>query len=629
MATDIKNKNDILSILKGYVEEFLDFANQNMHDRAEKARDYYDGYQWTEKEVRHLENRKQPPITINRIKPKVMFLKGMEAQNRTDPKALPRTPNDDKSGEVSTDALRYVEEVNRSDYEFSDGFENYIIEGVEAHEVIAELNKKKQQFEVVHNRLFYDRIFWDIHSRKKDFSDATYLGTFQWMDEKQARIDFKGAPEEFFNFEEGDGTSRDDDAFSDRPMYFIDKDRKRVRVFLCYFLHENVWHYAVFSGGGFAISPSPSPYLDEDGEPEPQFVFRSAFVDRDGTRYGEVESYLDPQDEINKRRSKLLHFLSTRQTWGKKGAVNDINDLKKQMSMPDGHLEFNIGEWGKDVGIVDTSDMANGQMQLLIEAKSEIDVQGANSVLQGDVPQPLSGRAVQSLQQGGVVDLGSLFDGHRECKNRVYRMMFNRIKQFWNEERWVRVLGDENKLRWTGLNRPLTVRDVLLEQGISEEELPQGDPRLDMPAMMNGQPIIDNPVNELDVDILIDEAADSISLQHEQFELLVKMYQANPQAIDFKLLIRASQLRNKDELIKMLEGGTDAQQAALIQAQQQEQQEAKQIALLTQVAKIDKDKASAEKDRASAGKMAQETQQIAVETATDLEQATHPGREIA
>jgi hypothetical protein len=624
MATDL-NKEEIHSTLKGYVEEFLDFASDSMHDRAEKARDYYDGYQWTEREVRILENRKQPPITINRIKPKVLFLKGMETQNRTDPKALPRTPNDDKSGEVSTDALRYVEEVNRSDYEFSDGFENYIIEGVEAHEVIVEPNTKGQ-LEVVHNRLFYDRIFWDIHSRMKNFSDATYLGTFQWMDEKQARIDFKGAPEEFFNFEEDDGTTNDDNTFSDKPMYFIDKSRKRVRVFFCYFLHKNVWHYAVFSGGGFAVPPKPSPYLNEDGDPEPQFVFRAAFVDRNGNRYGEVESYLDIQDEINKRRSKLLHFLSVRQTWGNKGAVEDVQAHKREMSKPDGHLEFNIGEWGKEFGIVPTNDMAAGQMQLLIEAKSEIDVQGANSVLQGDVPQPLSGRAVQSLQQGGVVDLGSLFDGHRECKNRVYRMIFNRIKQFWTEERWVRVLGDENKLRWTGLNRPLTVRDVLLEQGVPEEELPQGDPRLDQPAIINGRPVIQNPVNELDVDIMVDEAADTLSLQHEQFELLVKMYQANPQAIDFKLLIRASQLRNKDELIRMLEGGTDEQQAALIQAQQQEQQEAKQIAMLAETVKIERDKAAAEKDLASADKMTQETQKIAVETAIELEEVTNPGQ---
>ena len=611
----------MLDKVVSYAEEYID-ATYDSREQSEKARDYYDGYQWTEREVRSLKNRKQPAITINRIKPKVQFLKGMETQNRTDPKALPRTPNDDKSGEVSTDALRYVEERNNSDQTFSEGFQSYLIEGTEGYEVLGEPNKKKNQIEVEFNFLQWDRLFWDPHSRKKDFSDARYLGTLQWMDESTARERFPDAEDDFFTFDEVDVNS-DNDTFEDKPRYFIDKNRKRIRVFFINFIMKGQWHYAIFSGGGFALKPTVSTLIDEDGDPEAQFIFQSAFVDRNGNRYGEVASYLDIQDEINKRRSKFLHLASVRQTFGSKGAVPDVAKLKSELSKPDGHVELNHStEFGKDFGILPTNDMAAYQAQLLQEGKQEIDVVSVNSAMEGRQEGGLSGRAIQSLQQGGVVELGSLFDGHNYCRMRVYRAMFNRIKQFWTEERWVRVLGNDKDIKWTGINQKMTVREVLEKQGVDIPEEIQ-DPRLDAIAIgQDGQPMLRNPVNELDIDIIMDDAADTLTLQHEQFELLANMYQANPQAVPFQLVIKASQLRNKEELIKMIEGGDDKQKAAMQQAQQQMQAQQQEILIASAKAKIEKDQASAEKDLASANKMTQEAKQTVVETAMEVDEHT-------
>lgn len=615
--TSDEQLNKVLNFVDEYLESTVD-----ARELSEKCRDYRDNYQWTDAEITRHRNRNQPTITNNRIKPKVQFLLGMETQNRTDPKALPRTPNDEKSGEVSTDALRFVEERNKSDQEFSDGFENYIVEGVEGHEVIAV--ERRGKMEVEHNLIPWDRMFWDAHSRRKDFKDWRYHGTLQWMDDEEARDKFPDAPDEFFTFSEHDVT--DSDTMDDKPADYIDKERKRVRVFFCYFLEKGVWNYCVFSGGGFAVRPTVSPYLDENGEPESQFVFRAAFVDRHGNRYGEVASMLDLQDEVNHRHSKFLHDISVRQTWSNKGAVQDVHAFKREMSKADGHLEFTIGEWGKDFGVIPTGDMAQGQLLLLQEAKSNMDVEGANSILQGQQEAGLSGRAIQSLQQGGVIELGSLFDGHKACRMDIYRMMFNRVKQFWTEERWVRVLGDDSKLKWTGINRQITARDKFIEE-VGEEEwnsLPEhvkNDPRLDTVVG------IENPMNELDVDIIMDAPADTLSLQHEQFDLLAKMYQANPQAVPFQLVLKASQLRNKDELIKILEGGDDDQQAALIQARQQQEQERNDILKAAAIADIKETESVTAKNMASAEKMQVEAEETAIDAAIKSQEATEPLRQ--
>lgn len=620
MANSINEttKDEELVKLIGFVDEYID-ATFDSRELSTKCRNYYDGYQWTADEREILRARKQPCITNNRIKPKVQFLRGMEMQTRTDPKAFPRNPNDDQSAEVSTDMLRYISDNNKSEKKISKGFKNYLVEGTQGHEVIVEdINGK---FEIIHNVIAWDRLWYDPHSREEDFSDARYLGTLQWMDKAEGKEQYPDAPDTVWVLDESGTGTNTDDTFEDRPSFFTDKKRKRVRVFFAYFLKKGVWHYSIFTSGGFIKAPTPSPYIDDNGKPEPQFIFESAFVDTDGDRYGEVAAYLDMQDEINKRRSKYLHLMSVRQTFGTKGATgggDSVNKLKTQLANPDGHAEFVAGEFGKDFGVLPTGDMANGQAQLLQEAKQEIDAQGANAALTGTDPRHLSGRAFQSIQQGGSVEIGPLFDGNKECKNRINRMMFSRAKQFWTEERWIRVTDNEDKLKFTGINREITLEDQIMEELGEVPPQFQGDPRL---KMVVG---IDNPVNELDVDIIIDEGVNTVTLQQEQFDVLARLYEANPAAVPFELVIRASQLRNKDELLKLVQGGDEDQQEALRQAQAQEQQEQNEILKAAAIADIEEKKSVAAKNIASAGKSEAETEQIEIETAIDMQEATAP-----
>ena len=100
--------------LETKVNWFQDAAEASMSARqlAERDRDYYDNKQWTEEEERELKKRKQAPIVINRVAPKVDFLLGFERQNRVDPKAFPRTPDDEDSADAATDAIRYVVDKN-------------------------------------------------------------------------------------------------------------------------------------------------------------------------------------------------------------------------------------------------------------------------------------------------------------------------------------------------------------------------------------------------------------------------------------------------------------------------------------------------------------------------------------
>lgn len=587
-------------ILQRLVDTFEDFETTTATSRKETEldRDYYDGKQWTEDEIRALQARKQPVITINRIKPKIDFLLGMERQNRTDPKAYPRTPQHDQAANAASDALRYIADNNDFDQLSSECFESLLIEGTEAAEIYAE--KKGDSIEIGIASYQWDRIWWDIHSRKRDFSDAKVKGITLWMDLNDAKEKWKGKDEILESAFESSQSI--DDTYEDTPRTLWSSKagkRERIRINMACFKEEGVWFYAYYVKNGFLTDPKPHPYKDEHGDPECPLEFQSAYVDRDGFRYGVVRPLRDIQDEINKRRSKSLHLLNSRNVIMENGAVQDIYKAKQELAKPDGIVEVNPQFRFE---LQNMSDLTAGQFQLMQESKNEIDSVGANP-LQGKT-ETGSGRAFMAKQQAGQMELGPVFDSHRAFKRRIYRQIWNRVRQYWTEQRWVRITDDERNIRFVGLNKPITMADQIKEQF---GEIPKqfiNDPRL------NQQIGMENPIAEMDMDIIIEESPDVINIQQEQFEELARLAQVyGPQEVPFEEIVRFSQLRGKDEYLKRVKG--DEQQKAANAQKQQEVEEMQKIAIN---ADIQDKMAAAEKKRASALRDIAETEKTRVET---------------
>src|SRR5690606_33674368 len=81
---------------------------------------------------------------------------------------------------------------------------------------------------------------------------------------------------------------------------------------------------------------------------------------------------------------------------------------------------------------------------------------------------------------------------------------------------------------------------------------------------------------ELDVDIVLEDGPDSVTIQAEQYQQLVDLKKADP-SIPTSLVIEASQLRNKDKLLEMMQqGGIPPQVQQQMQEMQQALQEAQQ-----------------------------------------------------
>lgn len=609
MADSVESKAEADDGLELFIRQFQESCDgtRTARKESEKCRNYFDGDQLSSEVKTALKKRRQPEVVDNRIKDKVEAWLGAELATRTDPRAYPRTPQEEGAAEAATDALRYVSDSNRFPQTKSSVFENMLVEGTGGAEVVVEEVKGKKQIKI--RRVRWDRMYWDPHSMLADFSDARYLGIVVWMDIEEAkRRDPAHAPSYDAML---DGTFDWGDTYDDKPDLWIDRTRKRVQFLEHYFLKDGKWMRTVFSRAAFIEPPAPSAYLNENGEPECCLIFQSAYVSRNGDRYGVVPRYIPLQDEVNHRRSKLLHLLNARQTIGEKGAVADVAKMKGEMAKPDGHVEVTPG---MRFDVNPTNDMSIGQFQILADTLASLSASGPNSAMQGQESKQ-SGRAQQVAQQAGTLQLGPVLDNLRHWQHRIMVSVWNRVKQFWTEETWIRVTDNE-ATRFVALNQKLTRGELAIkkakESGVSPEQLAQLVQQMAQDPQGMAEVVI-NGTAEMDVDIVIDEAPDTVTLQSEQWlqltELAGKGIPIKPET-----LIKASSLRNKDELIddikeqqqqaqqgmppqvqeeiKKIGEQMQKQQQALEQKAQQLQQQENQIAaassqLKTQAAEMD------------------------------------------
>jgi hypothetical protein len=154
----------------------------------------------------------------------------------------------------------------------------------------------------------------------------------------------------------------------------------------------------------------------------------------------------------------------------------------------------------------------------------------------------------------------------RDWKRRVYAAVWERVRQFWTQETWVRVTDDEANIKFVGLNVA-------------------GPPMFDefSGQMIPGQ--MQNAVAETMVDIVIDEAPDVVTLQSEQFAALAELAKAGI-PIPPDALIEASSLRNKDKILERMKEGAATPPPAVMETQRKAQRDQADVAIAAEELRI-------------------------------------------
>lgn len=548
--------------LIGYVNQAASATAQN-NTLALRDRSYRDGNQLTAEIIAAQNARGQASVVFNLIEQKINTLCGLERQQRRDIVAKPRRKMQDAKADAATHSIKYTALDQNYDNLASEVFEELVVEGgsVGVYFGVTEGGEGKNP-QINIERLSWAETVTDPYCLYRDSTrGARFIGRVKWLDFDYAKECYPAYADALMPLSAGTG-SVFTERYDDKPVnVFYDTQRARIAIYEVWERYQGKIYQGIFTQA-VMLYYDESPYRDEDGNPIWPFEVNSAYIDKDGNKYGVVRGLVDAQDEINHRHSKAIHLMSCRQFMlDRTGTDMEIEDVQDELAKPDGGLTVNRPD---AITMLPTNDMLASQVQMLQLAQEYILNTGARAQLADSSPSQ-SGRAALVEQSAGMAELGTIFDIHNEWKNRCYRKIWNLQKQFWTEPDWLTVLGSNKEVQYIGINEPITEGERFIEQ-LKAKKIPitpdiqaQADSLTNIVGVRNRLP-------DLDVNFELEQSIDAPALQIEQFQTLAQIIQTqNIPPARLQLLIEASSLNNKRDLLDMIK--QEQEQAAQQQTQ--------------------------------------------------------------
>lgn len=615
---DSEKGMQLLRKLEGWFEHEWQVQSQNRYQMALDC-DYYDNMQWSEEEAQELMNRGQAPLVFNEIKPSIDWMIGTERRTRIDHKVLPRNKDKQASqnAENKSALLKYLSDVNKTPFQRSMAFDDAVKAGLGWLETgvkgdpTEELNYTRCES--------WRNIIQDSNSVEMDYSDARYLFRSRWLDEDIAIAYFPDREHIIRSavisadsiVEEDDEdvwymgarvTAPGQDYQSNNNSRYMpysgsvlsESSRARVKLKECWyktpvlkrkfqrgdfenevFDSKNPEHVKALQGGyslydklelqvrcaifckGGLLFDGKSPYEHGRIPFVPVWCYRRK---RDNMPYGVIRSLRDPQDDLNKRRSKAQWIMSSNRVIADHDAVDDFDLLREEVSRPDSMI---IKKKGSSLEISRDLELAQQHINLMDADATHIrNAGGVNNENLGRQSNASSGIALQERKESGTVTTTAPFDNLRFAVQLVGEMEISNIEQFYTQEKTIRIIGERGGVKYIDINQ-------------------QGE---------NGE--ILNDITAFQADFIVSEQDYRSSLRQAMFESLFdivgRLAQMNPQvALNLlDLVVEMADLPNKDELvtrIRKLNGQADPDQEENEEEQiikQSQEAKAKELAAL-------------------------------------------------
>lgn len=616
----------------------------NRYQQAIDA-DFYDGLQWSQEDQEELMQRGQAPVVYNRIKPTIDWILGTEKRTRVDFNVLPRKKEHNKEAEAKKERLKYINDVNKTVFARSRAFADAVKVGIGWLEDSIRGDDEKELIQTKYES--WRNVWYDPQSVERDLSDARFLFRSKFVDfdiasamfpkakfplEQAVSVLFgtgneQDADDDFFyatNFQQRDsqGNILHRRTYANTAMVF--NRRKRVKLIECWFRdpvtikvmrggdlsgieydESNQAHaqavqeeYASLQDSlvmkmrvaimteGHILQVMDSPYSHNDFPFTPIWGYRR---DRDNAPYGVIRNIRDAQESLNKRNSKAIHILSTKQIIADESAATDWDEIREEAARPDGIILLD-GKPGARFELNTDKQLAQQHVNLMQEDAQMIqDVGGVTDENLGRDTNATSGKAIEARQTQGSIVTAELFDNLRFAVQLQGEKQLSLIEQFDTAEQELRVVGNKGKIDYMPLNTP------------------RFDEQSQTWVMLN-------PMTENQADFVVDEQDYQASMRQAMFVTMTDMLRALPPEISLQLLdlvYENSDLPGREEIVERIRkiNGQQApnteitpeiaaqQQAKAQQEQQQAEQQNKavELDLALKQAQIEKIKADATK----------------------------------
>lgn len=604
-------------------------------NRFEQAldEDYYDGIQLSEEDLAILAERGQPPMVYNVLAVSMNWIFGSEKRSRSDDKILPRGKEDAPAAERKSKYMKYLSDVNYTQFHRSSAFEDSAKVGVGWLE--CGLQDEDDGEPIYERSESWRNVLWDSAGSKLTQDDWRYLFRSRWVDEDVAIAMFKHIPGAKEKIERSVMTSSVltgyDGIDGDEAMDFAESaretvtgrqltefNRRRVRLIQCEY--RNPEEVKRLRGGAFngqifddkdprhqeqvelghattitktmmrmrlaIITPKeiiydgPSIYRHNSFSLTPIWCFRRG---RDGMPYGFVRNMRPVQDGVNKRASKALHILSNNKTIIEEGALSTqmtMEQFESENARADGIIVMGAGKIDRIKTDVDRG-MDQAHMQLMAHDVGMIQqVGGVTDELMGRKTNAVSGVAVQARQEQGSLATSGPFDNLRLAHQQHGEKKLSLVEQFATDEKQFRVTNLRGTPEFVTMNDGLPENDITRSK--ADFIVSEADWRATMRQAANEQ--MGDLLSKLPPDIVmqvLDLWVDTLDIDNRE---------------EFAKRIRAINGQKDPDQTEPTPEDAQAEQAKAAQAQLQQEQV--QLAMREQAASIADKEASAAKKHA-------------------------------
>lgn len=133
------------------------------------------GAQWDDQDIQELEDKGVLPITVNKVKPIIRLLRGIESQNRSDSKAFPEGAEDSIKAEIATRLLKNATKMDEGNYKISEFFTDGNICGEGWLEPHLDNTNSLITADLKITKSDYWSFVWDPNAKEYDLSDGQFL----------------------------------------------------------------------------------------------------------------------------------------------------------------------------------------------------------------------------------------------------------------------------------------------------------------------------------------------------------------------------------------------------------------------------------------------------------------------
>lgn len=602
------------------------WARDNGHaqyvQKAEKCDAFFRGDQWDRADKAALEAVRRPALTINKIISTVSNVMGEQIFNRSETSFRPRNGSPAQTAEILDKVYKQISDNNQLDWKRSDMFADGIITGrgfldvridyrdsMTGEVCIENLNPKnviidpdgedfdpdtwgevfttkwmtaddiavlynKEDAELLRNReqSFFPYGYDSIQAFRDRFGDRfnpMYTGSHDFSSvlrnirviERQYRM--LDSQKHFVSPETGDMRAIPEDFDRDKIAFFVEKfgfkvTKKLVRRIRWTVIADNV-------------------RLHDDWSPYKHFTVVPYFpYFRRGTTIGIVENLLGPQEMLNKVSSQELHVINTTANSGYKVKAGNLTNMSVEELEQKGAQTGLVVEVNEMDGLekIQPNQVPTGLDRLSYKAEEHIKtVSGVSDSMQGFDREDVAAKAIEKKRQAGSTNLAKPLDSLTRSDFILARNVLDLVQEFYTEERILSITHDQS----TGETEDFKINEVT----------PEGQVLNDLTLGEYGVVITSVPHRE--------------TLEDSQFEQAMALKEQGISIPD-DVLIMASRLQNKTDLVKRLQNQQNTPEA---KAQQQ-------LALRAQAAEVDKTEGEAAQKHADAQLKGAKTQETVV-----------------